>query len=76
MMRGGNMDQRNKYRDAIEEKYGSKISGLGTEKLNLVVTRIDDLMGKIRLSDSYTATKRQSYMSMLRALRDVITEKI
>jgi len=65
-----------RYKNIIQSKYQSKIDSLSTDKLELLLTRIDDLEAKIEASTTYTEDKKESIITILEALKDVVIEKL
>jgi len=64
------------YKKAIQNKYQSTIDWLSTDKLETLVTKIDDLEVKIEASTSYTEDKKESLINILEALKEVVNERL
>jgi len=64
------------FKKYIAEKYSSKIDSFSTEKLQTILTKIDEVEQKILQSTAYSADKKQLYITVLEALKQIIQEKL
>jgi len=64
------------YKKAIENKYQNAIDALSTDKLEELLVKIDDMEAKVEASTTYTEEKKESTITVLEALRDVINDRL
>jgi hypothetical protein len=64
------------FKNYIDKKYSSKIDSFSTEKLQTILTKIDEVEQKILQSTAYSADKKQLYITVLEALKQIIQEKL
>ncbi len=68
--------KKSQYKKAIANKYQSKIDSLDTDKLEVLLTKIDDLEMKVEESTSYTEDKKESIINILEALKEIVEERL
>ena len=66
----------NRYRGLIKNKYQNRINQYSRDGLVNLVAKIDALETKIMESDNYSDTKKETYISVLEALKLVIQERL
>ena len=66
----------NRYRELIKNKYQNKINQYSKDGLVNIVAKIDALETKILESNNYSDAKKESYISVLEALKLVIQERL
>ncbi|QFR39438.1 YHYH protein [Candidatus Gracilibacteria bacterium 28_42_T64] len=62
------------YKVLLKNKYSSKIESLSDTKLQILVTKIDELISKYENDRNIDDRKRLKIFSLLHALRDVVNE--
>ena len=65
-----------KYKNLLNIKYSKVLDKLDEEKLRTILPKIDTLIDKIVTSTKYTETKKETYVNLLIAFKEVIEEKL
>ena len=68
--------KKEKYKTLLNTKYKAKIDALSEDKIKTILSKIDELEEKVKLSTTYTEEKKLNTIALLEALRDIIQEKI
>ncbi len=71
-----NASKVNRYRALIKNKYQNRINQYSRDGLVNLVSKIDALEAKIQASTSYSETQKETYISVLEALKLVIQERL
>lgn len=66
----------NRYKNIIMQKYGSKINTFTENKIRKIIDKIDVLISKIESSITLSDTKKETYISILVALKEILEEKL
>jgi len=71
-----NWSKVNRYRALIKNKYQNKINKYSKNGLINIVSKINTLETKIQSSPAYSDTVKETYISVLEALKLVIQERL
>ena len=71
-----NWSKVNRYKNLIRQKYQNKINEYSQDRLVEIVSKINALEQKIQASSTYTDSQKETYISVLQALREIIQERL
>lgn len=66
---------KSKYKNSYEDKYGSAISRMNNDQLNVFIDKIDVIAERVETGD-YSDETREKFNAMLDALREIATDNI
>jgi hypothetical protein len=67
---------KDKYKKLFEQKYSDKIASLSTDKVKLLISKIETLVQTYRDSTELTDTQKAQKIAQLEALRDILDDQL